>query len=381
MEQNRKIPFNRPYTTGKELAYIQEAISSHKHCGDGAFTKRVSAFLESMFNVNKALLTTSCSSALDMACLVLNIGPEDEVIIPSFTFVSTANAAVLRGAKIIFAEIDDTLNIDLDDVERKLTERTRLVMPVHYASTSCDMNRLMTMSQKHGFYVVEDAAQAVYAKYKDQWLGTIGHMGCFSFHETKNYSCGEGGALLINTDEKMLIEQAEIIREKGTNRSKFFRGEIDKYSWVAVGSSYLPSDFLAAYLLAQFEAMDAINELRRHVFERYHEALLGLSQTGVFCLPRIPESNTINYHMFYLLFGTGEDRDAMMAHLKGNGINAVFHYLPLHMSIMGVKMGYRAGDFPHTEKISDTLLRLPLYASMDDTDIDYIIQTIKAFYK
>lgn len=380
MDMKRSITFNRPYTTGKEIEYIADAIASHKHCGDGDYTKKVSVFLENTFGAKKALLTTSCSSALDMACLALDIGPGDEVIMPSFTFVSTANAAVLRGAKVVFAEIDDTLNIDLDDVESKLTKNTRLVMPVHYASASCDMDRLMTMSEKHGFFVVEDAAQAVYARYKDRWLGTIGHMGCYSFHETKNYSCGEGGALLINTDDKALMERAEIIREKGTNRSKFFRGEIDKYSWVGAGSSFLPSDLLAAHLFAQFEAMDAINDLRGHVYRRYLKALMPLAQTGAFRLPKTPEYNTINHHMFYLLFKTGEERDEMMVYLKDSGINAVFHYLPLHTSNMGIKMGYRPGDLPFTEKISDTLLRLPLYAGMDDTDIDYILQTIKAYY-
>ena len=380
MDIKKSIPFNRPYTTGKEIEYIAAAINSHKHCGDGKYTKEVSAFFETTFGAKRALLTTSCSSALDMACLALDIGPGDEVIMPSFTFVSTANAVVLRGATIVFAEIDETLNIDLDDVKRKLTKNTRLVMPVHYASASCDMDRLMAMSREYGFYVVEDAAQAVYARYKDRWLGTIGHMGCYSFHETKNYSCGEGGALLINTDDLALVERAEIIREKGTNRSKFFRGEIDKYSWVGSGSSYLPSDLLAAHLLAQVEALDEINDMRGHVYRRYLKALVPYAQLGRFQIPKIPNYNTINHHMFYLLFHSGKERDAMMAHLKKNGINAVFHYLPLHTSNMGIKMGNKVGDLPFTEKISDTLLRLPLYAGMAESDIDYILHAIKTFY-
>jgi dTDP-4-amino-4,6-dideoxygalactose transaminase len=376
-----KVTFNRPYLTGNEIKYITDAINRRKLCGDGYYTKISSEFIETKFNTKKALLTTSCSSALDMACLILDIGKGDEVILPSFTFVSTANSVVLRGAKCIFVEVDKYLNIDLDDVERKISDKTKMVMPVHYASTSCDMDRLMAMSEKHGFYVVEDAAQAVYAKYKDRYLGTIGHIGCYSFHETKNYSCGEGGAFLINVDDNKLVENAEIAREKGTNRSKFFRGEVAKYSWVGVGSSFLPSDMLAAFLYAQFEQIDKINELRKKVYDAYTYGLKGLISDGYFAGPLIPSYNKINYHMYYLMFRNGDERDTLMNYLKENGINAVFHYLPLHTSDMGLRMGYKEEDLPFTEKVSDCLLRLPLYAGMDDSDVEYVVEKINKFYR
>jgi dTDP-4-amino-4,6-dideoxygalactose transaminase len=375
------IRFNSPYITGDEIKYIDDALSRKRLSGDGHYTKCVSAFMEKTFSSKKVLLTTSCSSALDMACLVLDIKQGDEVILPSYTFVSTANAIALRGAKCVFAEVDEFLNIDLDDVEAKITSNTKMVMPVHYASTSCDMDRLMAMSAKYSFYVVEDAAQAVNAKYKDQYLGTIGHIGCYSFHETKNYTCGEGGAFLINIDDKSLIERAEVVREKGTNRSQFFRGQVDKYSWVGVGSSYLPSEILAAMLYAQFENMNLINDLRKNVYNQYQSEFKGLIEKGCFKQIAVPNYNEINYHMYYIILDSGKKRDDLMASLVENGINAVFHYLPLHTSDMGKSMGYKAGDLAYTEKVSDCLLRLPLYAGMTKTDIDYIIQMVKTYFK
>lgn len=377
-----EINFNKPYITGKEQDYIKDAIiNRNKLSGDGYYTKAVSKFLEQKFGTKKALMMTSCSSALDMACLIIDIKEGDEVILPSFTFVSTANAVVLRGAKCVFVEVNEYLNIDLDEVESKITENTKAVMPVHYASTSCNMDRLMDMSKKYGFYVIEDAAQAVNAKYKDKYLGTIGHFGCYSFHETKNYVCGEGGTLLINTDDNDLILKAEIAREKGTNRSQFFRGEIDKYSWVGVGSSFLPSDMLAAFLLAQLENLEEINSLRGHVYTRYETELKPLEGKGYFRMPIVPSYNTINYHMFYLMFGSSNERDNIMKYLNENGVHAVFHYLPLHSSQMGLSMGYTQDDLSGTERISSTLLRLPIYAGMSDEEIEYIIKKIHEYYK
>jgi len=376
-----KITFNKAYLAGNEKKYISDAIDRGKLCGDGYYTKKSSEFMEKRFGAKKVLLTTSCSSALDIACLILDIGPGDEVILPSFTFVSTANSVMLRGAKCVFVEVDEFLNIDLDDVERKLTDKTKMVMPVHYASTSCDMDSLMDMAEKYDFFVVEDAAQAVNAKYKDRYLGTIGDIGCYSFHETKNYSCGEGGALLINIDDESLIEKAEVAREKGTNRSKFFRGEVAKYSWVGVGSSFLPSEMLAAFLYAQFEKLNEINEERKRVYLKYDKDLKSLCEKGMFKTPKVPEYNEINYHMYYLLFDDAEKRDALMNSLKESGINAVFHYLPLHTSDMGLKMGYGKGDLPISERVSDCILRLPLYAGMEDSDIEYVLEKIKEFYE
>ena len=371
-----KIPFNKPYSTGKELNYIQDSINRNQISGDGYYTKRVNEFIEKTFHTPKALLTTSGSTALDMSALLLNLQPQDEVILPSYTFVSTANPFLIAGAKLIFAEIKEgTLNIDLDDIERKITPHTKAIVPVHYAGVACDMDAIIELANKNDIKIVEDAAQGVNAKYKGKYLGTIGDMGCYSFHETKNYSCGEGGAILINKD-KELIERAEIIREKGTNRSKFFRGEIDKYTWVDIGSSYLPSDMLAAFLYAQFEQLDEISNKRKYIFDYYHEHLKKLEDQGILRLPIIPEGRECNAHMFYILLNSEKERNNLMAELKENGIHAIFHYIPLHISTMGIKMGYKVGDLPITKNLSGRLIRLPMYADLGEKELEYIVGRI-----
>jgi len=371
-----KISFNTPYTTGKELNYIQDSINRSQISGDGYYTKKVNEFIEKTFHTSKALLTTSGSTALDMAALLLDLQSEDEVIVPSYTFVSTVNPFLIAGAKIIFAEIrEDTLNIDPDDIKRKITSHTKAIVPVHYAGVACDMDAIMEIANKNHIKIIEDAAQGVNAKYKGKYLGTIGDMGCYSFHETKNYSCGEGGAILINKD-KELIERAEIIREKGTNRSKFFRGEIDKYTWVDIGSSYLPSDMLAAFLYAQFEQLDEINNKRKFVFNYYYENLKDLEDRGILRLPIIPEGRECNAHMFYILLNSEKERNDLMSKLKEKGIHAVFHYIPLHTAPMGLKMGYKVGDLPITENLSGRLLRLPMYADLKNSELNYIIDKI-----
>ncbi len=370
------IPFNKSYFTGKEISYVEQCFVKNKLLGDGFYTKQVSEFIEKTFNTKKALLTTSCSSALDMTAILINLQPGDEVIMPSYTFVSTANAVVLRGATPVFAEIDErTLNIDPKDIENRITERTKAIFPVHYAGISCDMDTIMKIAKKYGLKVVEDAAQGVNARYKDKYLGTIGDIGCYSFHETKNYSCGEGGAILINHNDD-LIEKAEIIREKGTNRSKFFRGEVDKYSWVSMGSSFLPSDILAALLYAQFEKLIEINDLREKVFKKYYNGLKPLQEEGILRLPIVLPDCTSNYHMFYILLNSEIERNNLMDSLKAKGVQALFHYVPLHSSPMGIKLGYKEGDLPKTEDLSKRLLRLPVYADLTEQEQNYIIKNI-----
>jgi len=327
-------------------------------------------------------MTTSCSSALDLACMLIDLKEGDEVIVPSFTFVSTANSIVLRGAKCIFTEIDkDTLVLDLKDVERKITDKTKAVLIVHYAGVSCDMDELMNIANKHGIYVIEDAAQAVNAKYKGKYLGTIGHMGCYSFHETKNYVCGEGGAILINVADDKLMEKAEVMREKGTNRSKFYRGQVDKYTWVDMGTSLLPSDMLSGFLLAQFEQLEEINELRGKVFDSYYNELSKLEELGLVRRPIVPEYNEINYHLFYLILKSEDERNALLDFMKKREITSTFHYLPLHTSDMGQKMGYNKGDLPITEDLSARLIRLPLYADLNKEEIEKIIDSIYDYFK
>lgn len=371
------IPFNKAFVTDKEYEYIKAAVNKNCISGDGYYTKKVSKFIEEVFRTKKALLTTSCSSALDMAALILDLKEGDEVIMPSYTFVSTANAIVLRGAKPIFVDIcEDTLNIDYKDIERKLTTRTKAIFPVHYAGVACDMDNIMSISKQYNLKVVEDAAQSVNSKYKGKYLGTIGDIGCYSFHETKNYSCGEGGALLINKNDD-LIKKAEIIREKGTNRNQFFRGEVDKYTWINVGSSFLPSDILAAFLFAQFEKLEIIQKKRKRVYETYYERLEHLQKKGIIKLPIIPEYCTSNYHMFYILLESEVYRNNLMFKLKEKGIGAVFHYIPLHTSPMGMKFGYNKGDLPKTEDLSSRLLRLPMYADLKIADIEYIAEAIE----
>lgn len=371
------IPFNRPYQTGKEIQYIQDVLQRNHLSGDGYYTKITQDFMEKRFGASKLMLTTSCTHALEMASLLLDLQPDDEVILPSYTFVSTVNAIMLRGARPVFAEItDNTMNIDPQDIEAKITNRTKAIFPVHYAGVGCEMDRIMDIARQYNLFVVEDAAQGVNAKYKDKYLGTIGDIGCYSFHETKNYVCGEGGAIVINPLNRELVERAEIIREKGTNRSKFFRGEVDKYTWVDIGSSYLPSDLLAAFLYAQFEKLEEINELRRLIYNRYAEYLKEYEKAGRLQLPVIPPDRQSNYHMFYIVLPSEHKRDQIMKSLKANGIMAVFHYIPLHTSPMGTKIGYKKGDLPVTERIGSCLLRLPMYPGITTEEQDYVLEKL-----
>lgn len=371
-----KIPFNIPHYTGKELDYIKAVMETGKICGDGIYTSKVNDFIEKRFGAKKALFVTSGSSALDMASLLIDLKPGEEVIMPSYTFVSTANSVVLRGGKVIFADIDPrTMNVDPEDIERRITRKTKAIFPVHYAGVSCDMDRIIELADKHSLRVVEDAAQGVNAKYKGKYLGTIGDIGCYSFHETKNYACGEGGAILINRDDA-LIERAEIIREKGTNRRKFLLGQVDKYSWVDVGSSYLGSDILAGFLYAQLEGMEEINNMRRQRYEFYYKALEDLMRRGIIDLPFVPDGCDMNFHMFYIVLKSEEERNRIMNRLKENEISAVFHYIPLHLSNMGERMGYKKGDLPITEEYAGRLLRLPLYADLKEEEQKYIVEKI-----
>lgn len=374
------IKFNVPPFTGNELKYIEMAIQNEKICGDGMFTKKCSEWMEKKFNVPKALLTTSCTHATEMAAILLDIKPGDEVIMPSYTFVSTADAFVMRGAKAVFVDIrPDTMNIDETLIEDAVTEKTKAVVPVHYAGVSCEMDTIMDIAERHHLAVVEDAAQGVMSEYKGRALGTIGDFGCYSFHETKNYSMGEGGALLIH-DEKY-IEPAEIIREKGTNRSKFFRGQIDKYTWVEAGSSYLPGDINAAYLWAQLEKADYINQERLKIWNAYYEMLGDLAKKGCIELPYIPEDCIHNAHMFYIKTKDIEERTRLIDYLKRNDILSVFHYIPLHTSPAGKKYGRFAGTDRYTTKESERLLRLPMYFGLKTEQAEYIVRCIKEFYE
>jgi dTDP-4-amino-4,6-dideoxygalactose transaminase len=373
-----KIPFNQPCLAGRELQYINEAIASGHISGDGMFTKKCHAWLEETFGVQKALLTTSCTHALEMAAILLDIQPGDEVIVPSFTFVSTVNAFVLRGARPVFADIrPDTLNLDEQQLERLITPRTRAVVPVHYAGVGCEMDTILEIAARRGIAVVEDNAHGLLGKYKGRYLGTFGCLATQSFHETKNFSCGEGGALLIN--DPQYRERAEIIREKGTDRSRFFRGQVDKYTWVDTGSSYLPSDILAAHLYAQFEAWEQIQCTRKRIWDYYHLSLGEWAEANGVRLPVIPPECEQPYHMFYLILPSLEYRQALIAHLKDHGILSVFHYLPLHLSAMGRKFGGQPGDCPVTEEISDRLLRLPFYNYLTEAQQSCVVDTIKEF--
>jgi dTDP-4-amino-4,6-dideoxygalactose transaminase len=373
-----RIPFNKPTLVGNELSYIADSVGSGHISGDGRYTKRCHALLERELGVAKALLTPSCTHALEMSALLLDLRPGDEVIIPSFTFVSTVNAFVLRGATPVFGDIrPDTLNLDERLLPDLITERTRAIVPVHYAGVACEMNAIMQLAEAHGIQVIEDNAHGLFGRYQGRPLGSFGAMATQSFHETKNFTCGEGGALLIN--DPALIERAEIIREKGTNRSRFFRGMVDKYTWVDIGSSYLPSDVLAAYLYAQFEARDQIQAKRQRIWQRYWDALQGWAAQHGVRLPIVPEDREQPYHMFYLLLPSLDVRQRLIAHLRQRGIMAVFHYLPLHLSEMGQKLGGRPGQCPVTEDISDRLLRLPFFNLLTDDEQSDVIDALLTF--
>ncbi len=373
------IVFNEPPYVGKEVEYIKDAIANNKICGDGSYTKKCNNWIEEKTGTKKALLTTSCTHATEMAALLTEIKPGDEVIMPSFTFVSTADAFVLRGAKVVFVDIrPDTMNIDEKLIEAAITDKTKAIVPVHYAGVACEMDTIMDIAKKYNLYVIEDAAQGVMSTYKGRALGTIGDYGCFSFHETKNYSMGEGGALLINDESN--IELAEIIREKGTNRSKFFRGQIDKYTWVEAGSSYLPSDMNAAYLWAQFEMAEEINNHRLKLWNMYYEKLEELANDGRIDLPFIPDECQHNAHMFYLKTKDLEERTELIQYLKENDVWAVFHYIPLHSAPAGVKYGRFHGADIYTTRESERLVRLPMFYNLKIKQVEKICEIVCKFY-
>lgn len=374
------INFNVPPFTGKETEYIQEAVRAEKICGDGQFTQRCNRWLEKKTGTSKALLTTSCTHATELAALLMKVQPEDEVIMPSYTFVSTANAFVLRGAVPVFVDIrPDTMNLDETKIEAAITEKTVGIVPVHYAGVSCEMDAIMDIARRHQLWVIEDAAQGIMSTYKGKALGTFGEFGCFSFHETKNYTMGEGGALLIR--DESYVEEAEILREKGTNRSKFYRGQIDKYTWVNYGSSYLPSDMNAAYLWAQLEMAEEINGERLAIWKRYAACLAPLKEKGILELPTIPEDCVHNAHMFYIKVRDIEERTQLIAELKEKGIMAVFHYIPLHSAPAGLKYGRFHGEDVYTTRESERLLRLPMYYGLAPDQVDYICKMIKEFFE
>lgn len=373
------IVFNEPPYVGKEVEYIKDAIANNKICGDGSYTKKCSNWIEEKTGTKKALLTTSCTHATEMAALLTQIKTGDEVIMPSFTFVSTADAFVLRGAKVVFVDIrPDTMNIDEKLIEAAITDKTKAIVPVHYAGVACEMDTIMDIAKKHNLYVIEDAAQGVMSTYKGRALGTIGDYGCFSFHETKNYSMGEGGALLINDESN--VELAEIIREKGTNRSKFFRGQIDKYTWVEAGSSYLPSDMNAAYLWAQFEMAEEINNHRLKLWNIYYDKLKCLADKGVIELPYIPSECEHNAHMFYIKTKDLEERTEFIQYLKENDVWAVFHYIPLHSAPAGVKYGKFHGVDIYTTRESERLVRLPMFYKLKEEQVEKICELVCKFY-
>jgi len=372
------IPFNRPFAGEKAQRYVGEALSSPKHSGDGPFTQRCHALLESVLGVEKVLLTTSCTHALEMTALLVELEPGDEVIVPSFTFASTANAFALRGARIVFADIRrDTLNLDEKQLKALITPRTRAIVLVHYAGVSCEMEVILATARRHGITVIEDNAHGLFGRYRQKWLGTFGSLATQSFHETKNFSCGEGGALLIN--DPKFIQRAEVIREKGTNRSRFFRGEVDKYSWVDMGSSYLPSDLLAALLLSQLEAWKEIQAKREKIWQTYYGGLKEWARRQGVVLPYVPSDCDQAYHMFYLMLPSLETRRALIRHLRAHNILAVFHYLPLHLSEYGRRWGAQVGDCPVTEEVSDRLLRLPFYNTLDESKQSRVISAIGDF--
>lgn len=373
------INFNEPPFLGNELEYIKKAVENKKICGDGEFTKKCNKWIEDKTGTEKALLTTSCTHALEMSAFLSEIKEGDEVIMPSYTFVSTADAFVLRGAKIVFVDIrPDTMNINENLIEDAITDKTKAIVPVHYAGVSCEMDKILEIAKKYNLYVIEDAAQGIMSEYKGKPLGTIGDFGCYSFHETKNYSMGEGGAILIRDPKN--IEKAEIIREKGTDRSKFFRGQVDKYTWVDNGSSYLPSELNAAYLWAQLEDPIVINNRRLHIWNQYYNGLKDLKDMGYIDLPFVPKECTHNAHMFYIKAKDLKERSNLISFLKSNDIQTVFHYIPLHTAPNGHRVGRFNGEDRYTTKESERLLRLPLHMNLKDEEVKYIISKIHEFY-
>ena len=379
MDNSIRIDFNRPTMTGKELDYIARVFEDRHISGDGAFTKKCQSLLETELGVPKVLLTTNCTHALELTALLLDIKPGDEVICPSFTFVTTINAYVLRGATPVFIDIrPDTLNMDENQLESKITSRTRAILPVHYAGVASELDTILRIASQHQIPVVEDNAHGLFGKYRGRYLGTFGQLATLSFHETKNFTFGEGGAILINDPD--LIERAEIIREKGTNRSRFFRGMVDKYTWVDIGSSYLPSDILAAFLYAQLEQWQTIQAKRQHIWSSYYAGLSEWAAQGGVQLPFIPADCCEQaYHMFYMLLPDLKRRQALIQYLRSQGILSVFHYLPLHLSEMGLRMGGKIGDCPVTESVSDRLIRLPFYNAISDEEINQVIRAIRSF--
>lgn len=379
MSKKNLIPFNKPHLTKKEFIYIKDAHLRGHLAGDGFYTKQVHELLERSLGIKKALLTHSCTAALEMMAILSKVKPGDEVIMPSFTFVSTANAFVLRGARPVFVDIrPDTLNINEKLIENAITKKTKAIVPVHYAGVSCEMDTIMAIAKKNKLLVLEDAAQGLLATYKGRKLGTIGHLGAYSFHETKNIISGEGGALAIN--DKRFIDRAEIIREKGTNRSKFFRGQVDKYTWVDIGSSFLPSEVIAAFFLAQFERAESINRKRIKIWNMYHTHLEDLEKKGLLRRPIVPDNIVHNGHLYYIILENLTTRTKFLDYLKTKGILSVFHYIPLHSSPAGKKYGKTAGRLPITNKVSDTLVRLPLFYDLEENEQENILRTIKNFF-
>ena len=371
-----RIPFNKPFSTGMELAYIGEALASHHLSGDGVFTRRCSDWLQQYTATRKALLTHSCTGALEMAALLAEIGPGDEIVMPSFTFSSTANAFVLRGGVPVFVDIDErSLNIDVAEIGKAITKKTKAIVPVHYAGIGCDMDEIMQIAEEHRLFVIEDAAQGVLASYRGKPLGSIGHLAALSFHETKNLMCGEGGALLVN--DLSLVERAEIIREKGTNRSKFFRGEVDKYTWIDVGSSYLPSELSAAFLWAQCQLAEEIGKHRLAVWSQYQDAFTDLERTGRVRRPVVLPDREGNAHLYYLLLADPAERGRVLETLNRVGVNALFHYVPLHSSPAGRRFGRAVGDLPITQEIADRLIRLPLWVGMTTEDVQFVVTAVR----
>jgi dTDP-4-amino-4,6-dideoxygalactose transaminase len=373
-----KIPFNKPFIAGRELEHIAQAVKDGNIGGDGQFTRSCSKLLEERFGISRVLLTPSCTAALEMAVMLCDLGPGDEVILPSFTFVSSASAVARVGAVPVFVDIrPDTLNLDEEQIEKAITPRTRAIMPVHYAGVGCEMERIGEIAATHGLRIIEDAAQGVAAFYRGRALGSIGDLGAFSFHETKNYIAGEGGALCIN--DPALSERAEIIRDKGTDRQRFARGEVDKYTWVDLGSSYVPSEIVSAFLYGQLELLDPIAERRRLIFNRYRKGLAPLAEAGLCRLPLIPEECESNFHMFYLLLSDHDTRDGLIAHLKAHGILAVFHYVPLHSSPMGRRLGFVDGELPVTDDLSGRLVRLPFFYEIEAEEQQQVVEQIARF--